>query len=149
MDVTNYITYDRGRPLHAYNSDKIKGKIGAKIAKKGEKIIALDGKEYVLDNQTCVIADEEKTLGIAGIIGGEGFGSEMDTKNIFLESAFFDPIHIARTGRKLNINSDARYRFERGTDPNFVIEGLELATKMITLVLLIILRSRIYKLFYY
>ena len=131
VDVTNYLTYDRGRPLHAYNSDKISGKIGAKIAKKGEKIIALDGKEYVLDNQTCVIADEEKTLGIGGIIGGEGFGSEMDTKNIFLESAFFDPIHIARTGRKLNINSDARYRFERGTDPDFVIEGLELATKMI------------------
>ena len=131
VDVTNYLTYDRGRPLHAYNSDKISGRIGAKIAKKGEKIIALDGKEYVLDNQTCVIADEEKTLGIGGIIGGEGFGSEMDTKNIFLESAFFDPIHIARTGRKLNINSDARYRFERGTDPDFVIEGLELATKMI------------------
>ena len=131
VDVTNYLTYDRGRPLHAYNSDKISGKIGAKIAKKGEKIIALDGKEYALDNQTCVIADEEKTLGIGGIIGGEGFGSEMDTKNIFLESAFFDPIHIARTGRKLNINSDARYRFERGTDPDFVIEGLELATKMI------------------
>ncbi len=131
VDVTNYITYDRGRPLHAYNADKIKGKIGAKIAINGEKILALDGKEYVLDDQTCIIADEEKTLGIGGIIGGEGFGSETDTTNIFLESAYFDPIHIARTGRKLNINSDARYRFERGTDPNFVIEGLELATKMI------------------
>jgi len=77
------------------------------------------------------INDYEKVLGIAGIIGGEEFGSDIETKNIFLESAFFDPIHIARTGRKLNINSDARYRFERGTAPNFVLEGLDIATEMI------------------
>ena len=131
VDVTNYITYDYGRPLHAYNADKIKGKIGAKLSKKGDKIKALDGKEYTLDDQTCIISDDEKILGIGGIIGGEEFGSEFDTKNIFLESAYFDPIHIARNGRKLNINSDARYRFERGTDPEFVIDGLDLATQMI------------------
>ena len=131
VDITNFLTYDRGRPLHAYNSDLISKDIGARLAKTGEKIKALDGKEYILDEETCVIADNEKVLGIAGIIGGEEFGSEIETKNIFLESAFFDPIHIARTGRKLNINSDARYRFERGTDPNFVLEGLDIATEMI------------------
>ena len=131
VDITNFLTYDRGRPLHAYNSDLISKDIGARLAKTGEKIKALDGKEYILDEETCVIADNEKVLGIAGIIGGEEFGSEIETKNIFLESAFFDPIHIARTGRKLNINSDARYRFERGTDPNFVLEGLNIATEMI------------------
>ncbi|MEC7890203.1 MAG: phenylalanine--tRNA ligase subunit beta, partial [Pseudomonadota bacterium] len=131
VDITNFLTYDRGRPLHAYNSDLISKDIGARLAKTGEKIKALDGKEYILDEETCVIADSEKVLGIAGIIGGEEFGSEIETKNIFLESAFFDPIHIARTGRKLNINSDARYRFERGTDPNFVLEGLDIATEMI------------------
>ena len=131
VDITNFLTYDRGRPLHAYNSDLISKDIGARLAKAGEKIKALDGKEYILDEETCVIADSEKVLGIAGIIGGEEFGSEIETKNIFLESAFFDPIHIARTGRKLNINSDARYRFERGTDPNFVLEGLDIATEMI------------------
>ena len=131
VDITNFLTYDRGRPLHAYNSDLIAKDIGARLAKAGEKIKALDGKEYILDEETCVIADNEKVLGIAGIIGGEEFGSEIETKNIFLESAFFDPIHIARTGRKLNINSDARYRFERGTDPNFVLEGLDIATEMI------------------
>ena len=97
-----------------------------KIIKAGEKIKALDGKEYILDEEICVIADNEKVLGVGGIIGGEKFGSELETKNIFLESAYFDPIHIARTGRKLNINSDARYRFERGTDPNFVLEGLDI-----------------------
>ena len=131
VDITNFLTYDRGRPLHAYNSDLISKNIGARLAKAGEKIKALDGKEYILNEETCVIADDEKTLGIGGIIGGEEFGSELETKNIFLESAYFDPIHIARTGRKLNINSDARYRFERGTDPNFVLEGLDIATKMI------------------
>lgn len=131
VDVTNYITYDYGRPLHAYNADKIKGRIGAKLSKKGDKIKTLDGKEYTLDDQTCIISDDEKILGIGGIIGGEEFGSELDTKNIFLESAYFDPVHIAENGRKLNINSDARYRFERGTDPEFVIDGLNLATQMI------------------
>ena len=131
VDITNFLTYDRGRPLHAYNSDLISKNIGARLAKVGEKIKALDGKEYILDEQTCVIADNEKALGVGGIIGGEEFGSELETKNIFLESAYFDPIHIARTGRKLNINSDARYRFERGTDPNFVLEGLDIATEMI------------------
>ena len=131
VDITNFLTYDRGRPLHAYNSDLISKDIGARLAKAGEKIKALDGKEYILDEETCVIADSEKVLGIAGIIGGEEFGSEIETKNIFIESAHFDPTHIARTGRKLNINSDARYRFERGTDPNFVLEGLDIATEMI------------------
>ncbi len=131
VDITNFITYDQGQPLHAYNADLISKSIGARLANQGEKIRALDGKDYILDQETCVIADSEKALGIAGIIGGEKFGSEIGTKNIFIESAYFDPIHIARSGRKLNINSDARYRFERGTDPNFVMEGLALATEMI------------------
>ena len=131
VDITNFIAYDRGQPLHAYNADLISKSIGARLANQGEKIKALDGKNYVLDQETCVIADNEKALGIAGIIGGDKFGSEIDTKNIFIESAYFDPIHIARSGRKLNINSDARYRFERGTDPNLVMEGLALATEMI------------------
>jgi len=131
VDVTNLITIDRCRPLHAYDADKIEGSIGARQAKKGEKIKTLDGKEYILDETICVISDTEKALGIGGIIGGDESGSEENTKNIFLESAYFDPINIAESGRKLNINSDARYRFERGVDPNFVIEGLELATKMI------------------
>ncbi|MEE3294935.1 MAG: phenylalanine--tRNA ligase subunit beta [Pseudomonadota bacterium] len=131
VDVTNLITIDRCRPLHAYDADKIKGSIGARQGEKGEKIKTLDGKEYILDETICVISDTEKALGIGGIIGGDEFGSEENTKNIFLESAYFDPINIAESGRKLNINSDARYRFERGVDPNFVIEGLQLATKMI------------------
>lgn len=131
VDITNYINFDQGRPLHVYDLEKISKKIGARNAKKGEEIQALDGKNYKLDDDICVIADDEKVLGIGGIMGGEYSGSSMDTTEIFLESAYFDPVQIALSGRKLNIMSDSRYRFERGVDPTYVLEGLEYATNLI------------------
>ena len=131
VDITNYINFDKGRPLHVYDLKKISKKIGARSSKKGEEIQALDGKNYKLDNEMCVIADDEKVLGIGGIMGGEDSGSSMSTTEIFLESAYFDPVKTAITGRKLNIMSDSRYRFERGVDPEYVLEGLEYATSLI------------------
>ncbi|MHA1165720.1 MAG: phenylalanine--tRNA ligase subunit beta, partial [Alphaproteobacteria bacterium] len=130
-DITNYITYDRGRPLHVYDAGKLKGTIHARAGKKGEEFEALDGNSYKVDEDMCVIADESGVLGLGGIIGGEASGCTADTVNVFIESAYFDPIRTAATGRKLNILSDARFRFERGVDPAFVVPGLEMATKMV------------------
>ncbi len=130
VDITNYITYDRGRPLHAYDADELKGAIRARLGRKGESFKALDGKTYEVDGDMCVIADDAKVLGLGGVIGGEETGSTEATTNVFIESAYFDPKRTARTGRKLNIQSDARFRFERGVDPAFVVRGLELATRM-------------------
>ncbi len=131
VDITNLITFDRGRPLHVYDADKLSGNIGARLGRKGEKIAALDGNEYEVDQQVCVIADEKGALGIGGVIGGEPSGVTEATTNVFIESAYFDPINIAATGRRLGIESDARYRFERGVDSDFVDSGLELATQLI------------------
>jgi phenylalanyl-tRNA synthetase beta chain len=131
VDVTNYISYDRGRPLHVYDVDKLKGEIHARLGKQGEKLAALDSKTYAVDPEMCVIADDNGVLGFGGVMGGEASGCTEATINVFIESAYFDPVRTARTGRIANINSDARYRFERGVDPEFVGPGLELAIQMI------------------
>ena len=131
VDATNLISQDRGRPLHVFDADKLNGGLQARMAKDGETVLALDDATYALDGQTIVIADGAHALGIAGVMGGKDSGSYDDTVNVFIESAFFDPARIARAGRKLGIVSDARYRFERGVDPQFVLPGLELATQYI------------------
>ncbi|HHK74518.1 MAG TPA: phenylalanine--tRNA ligase subunit beta, partial [Rhizobiales bacterium] len=130
-DITNYITYDYGRPLHVYDADRVNGNIHARMGKKGEQFEALDGKTYEVDEECCVIADDSGVLGLGGIIGGESSGCSEDTVNVFIESALFDPRRIAATGRRLGIESDARYRFERGVDPGFMGPGAELATKLV------------------
>lgn len=131
VDVTNLISLDRGRPLHVFDADKLIGNLQARLAKAGEQLLALDGKTYTLDPDMTVIADDAAARGIAGVMGGEETGCSDSTTNVFIESAYFDPIRTARTGRRLGIISDARYRFERGVDPEFVLPGLELATQLI------------------
>jgi len=131
VDVTNLIAHDRGRPLHVFDADKLAGNLQARFATEGEEILALDGKTYKLDADMVVIADDAAARGIAGVMGGEDSGCTETTTNVFVESAFFDPAHVASAGRKLQINSEARYRFERGVDPEFVVPGLELATQLI------------------
>jgi len=131
VDVTNFISQDRGRPLHVYDADKLSGTVRARLGKPGEKFTALDGKEYAVDESMCVIADDKGVLGLGGIIGGEASGSTEATTNVLIESALFAPLSIAATGRKLGLVSDARYRFERGVDPESVMHGLDLATQMI------------------
>ena len=131
VDVTNYISYDRGRPLHVYDADKLKGPIRARLGEKIEKFLGLDGKEHTVDQTMCVIADDSGPLGFGGIMGGETTGSTDKTKNVFIESAYFDPVRTAQTGRKAGLQTDARYRFERGVDPAYVRGGLDLATDMI------------------
>ncbi len=130
-DITNYITYDRARPLHVYDFDKLTGAIHARMGESGEKFLALDGKEYEVDETMCVIADDSGVLGLGGIMGGEDTGCIEETNNVFIECALFDPLRTAQTGRKTTIVSDARYRFERGVDPNFVRPGLDMATQMV------------------
>jgi phenylalanyl-tRNA synthetase beta chain len=131
VDATNLISQDRGRPLHVFDADKLTGGLQARMATDGEQVLALDDITYTLDDKTIVIADDARALGIAGVMGGKDSGSYDDTVNVFIESAWFDPARIARTGRKHGIISDARYRFERGVDPQFVLPGLELATQYI------------------
>jgi phenylalanyl-tRNA synthetase beta chain len=131
VDITNFITYDRGRPLHVFDAAKVRGHLVVRRAAAGEKLLALDGKAYALDETTCVIADEQGVESLSGIMGGEKTGCSEATTDVLIESALWNPINIAQTGRKLGISSDARYRFERGVDPAFMLPGLELATKMV------------------
>ncbi len=131
VDVTNFLTYDRNRPLHVFDAAKVKGDLAIRRARDGESIAALDGKTYVLDEGMCVIADDNSVLSIAGIMGGEASGCSEATVDVLVESALWEPLNIAQTGRKLGINSDARYRFERGVDPAFMLPGLDLATALI------------------
>ena len=131
VDITNFFTYDLGRPLHVFDAAKVKGNITARLAKPGEKLLALDGKDYTLDDSITVIADENGPEGLGGVMGGEHTGCSFDTTDVFLESAWFDPVRTAATGRKLGIHSDARHRFERIVDPAFVVSGAEVATRMI------------------
>ena len=131
VDITNYISYDRGRPLHVYDGDRLEGAIRARLGRRGESFLALDGMTYEVDGDMCVIADDRAVLGLGGVIGGEETGVTESTTNVFIESAYFDPKRTARTGRRLNIQSDARFRFERGVDPEFVVAGLELATDLV------------------
>ncbi len=131
VDITNYVSYDRGRPLHVYDASKVTGTICARLAREGESFLALDGKTYAVEPEMCVIADDAGVLGLGGIMGGEASGSTEATVDVLIESAWFEPNRTARTGRRLGINSDARYRFERGVDPAFVVKGLELATRLV------------------
>ena len=131
VDVTNFFTYDRNRPLHVFDADKVKGNLRVHRAKGGETITALDDKEYTFDAGMMVISDENGAESIAGIMGGAETGCTEETVNVFVESAYWDPITIAQAGRKLKINSDARYRFERGVDPAFTPVGLDHAVRMI------------------
>ena len=131
VDITNYVMFDLNRPLHSYNADKINKEIIVRNSKVGEIFQALDNKDYKLQNNMCVISDKSGVLGLGGIIGGTSTSTELDTKNILLESAYFLPASIRKTSRLLNINTDAKYRFERGIDPNSIKEGLELAATLI------------------
>ncbi|WP_170377846.1 phenylalanine--tRNA ligase subunit beta [Ruegeria atlantica] len=131
VDITNYMTFDHNRPLHVFDADKVHGNLRVHRAKGGEKLVALDEKEYTLQPGMMVISDDKGPESIAGIMGGEETGCTEETVNVFLESAFWDHVQIALTGRALKINSDARYRFERGVDPEYTLEGLEQATQMI------------------
>ena len=131
VDVTNFITFDYCRPLHVFDVDKIKGNLRIRLSKKGENFKGLDGVSYKLENDMIVICDDNGIISLAGIMGGLSTACDENTKNVFVESAYFDPTSIAISGRKLNITSDARYRFERGIDPLSTTFGLDLATKMI------------------
>ena len=131
VDITNYVMFDLNRPLHAYDADKINKEIIVRNAKDGEIFEALDNKKYKLKKDMCVISDKSGVLGLGGIIGGKTTSTEFDTRNILLEAAYFRSSSIRKTARALNINTDAKYRFERGVDPNSVKEGLDLATELI------------------
>lgn len=131
VDITNYMSIDLCRPLHVFDADKLKGDIHVRLAKKGEDFLALNGKTYQLDDFMTVVCDDSGVIGLAGVIGGESTSVTADTKNVFVEVAYFDPYRTAKTGRALQINSDARYRFERGIDPAFAAEAMEIATNKI------------------
>lgn len=131
VDITNYVTVDRGRPLHVFDAAKLDGNIQARWGKPGETLEALNEKTYTLDDQMVVIADDSKAVGLGGIMGGEETGATEGTTDVFIEAALFDATLIAATGRRLSIDSDARYRFERGVDPASAVWGAELATKLV------------------
>ena len=131
VDITNLVTFDLNRPLHVFDAKKLSGDLVMRQARDGEKILALDGKTYELDPSISVIADAKAVHGIGGVMGGEETGVQPDTTEVFLEVAYFTPINVAATGRKLGILSDARYRFERGLDPQSVQWGTDVATRLI------------------
>ena len=131
VDITNYFCIGLNRPLHVYDANRLKGDIRVKLAKGGEKFDALNDKSYTLEGGETVITDDSGVLGLGGIVGGVSTGSEADTTDVFLECAYFDPTSTAITGRKHQILSDARYRFERGVDPDFLPTAIDLATQMI------------------
>ena len=131
VDITNYVMIDINRPLHAYDADKIDKGIIVRNSKSGEEFTALDNKNYKLDDGMCVISDNKGVLGLGGIIGGTRSGTELDTKNVLLESAYFEPRSIRNTAKKLNLDTDAKFRFERGIDPLSIEDGLNKAAKLI------------------
>lgn len=131
VDITNFFTFDRNRPLHVFDADKVQGDLRVHRAKGGEELLALDEKTYTFGEGMMVISDDRAAESIAGVMGGEESGVTEETVNVFLESAYWDPVTIANTARALKINSDAKYRFERGVDPEFTLPGLEAATAMI------------------
>jgi len=131
VDITNYVMFDLNRPLHAYDADKIDKGIIVRNSKKGEKFKALDDKDYNLENDMCVITDASGVLGLGGIIGGIRSGTELDTKNVLIESAYFNPRSIRKTSKSLNIDTDAKFRFERGIDPLSIKQGLQRAAELI------------------
>ncbi len=131
VDVTNYLTYDRGRPLHVFDARKVHGALEVRRARAGESLHALNGRTYALDPAMVVIADANGPESIAGVIGGETSGCDAATTDVLIESALWDPLATARAGRRLGVNTDARYRFERGVDPADCLPGLEAATAMV------------------
>ncbi|MGI4764907.1 MAG: phenylalanine--tRNA ligase subunit beta, partial [Janthinobacterium lividum] len=131
VDVTNYMTFDRGRPLHVFDAAKVQGTVTVRRARDSETLEALNGRTYTLDASTLVIADERGVESIAGIMGGEASGCDETTTDVLIESALWDPTTIAQTGRRLSLSSDARYRFERGVDPAYMLPGLDLATRLV------------------
>ncbi len=131
VDITNYVMFDINRPLHAYDADKIEKGITVRNSKSGEEFTALDKKKYKLENNMCVISDNKGILGLGGIIGGTRSGTELDTKNVFLEAAHFDSRSIRSTAKKLNIDTDAKFRNERGIDPLSIEEGLNKAASLV------------------
>lgn len=131
VDITNYSTLALNRPLHVFDADKLKGNIHVRLAKKGESLAALNDKTYELSDGMVVVCDDSGVLGLGGIIGGTSSAVDENTKNVYIECAYFDPTMIAKTGQKLQIDSDARYRFERGIDPAFATAGMDIATQMV------------------
>ncbi|MEM7289283.1 MAG: phenylalanine--tRNA ligase subunit beta, partial [Pseudomonadota bacterium] len=131
VDITNYVSFDRGRPLHVFDAAKVSGNLVVRRARNGEEVLALDERTYKLTPEMCVISDDKGVESIAGIMGGEESGCDESTTDVLIESALWNPLNVARTGRDLGILSDARYRFERGVDPCFMGAGLELATQLV------------------
>jgi phenylalanyl-tRNA synthetase beta chain len=131
VDVSNFVMLELGQPTHAFDADKLSGEINVRLAHEAEKFLALDGKTYELSPENLVIADGERTVGIAGVMGGEESGVTDSTKNVLLESAYFLPASIRRTARDLNLPSDASYRFERGVDPQMILAASRRATELI------------------
>lgn len=131
VDITNFVTYDLNRPLHVFDADKLSGDLVMRMARTGETIEALDGRSYQLDGEMVVIADDRGPQGIGGVMGGEASGCTEATRTVFVEVALFDPVRTAATGRKLGIQSDARFRFERGLDPHSAVWGVEVAARLI------------------
>ena len=131
VDMTNFVTFDLARPLHVFDADTLSGGIHVRLAEAGETVAALNDKSYTLDPEVTVIADDDCALALGGVIGGEPSGCTEATTNVFIEAALFDPLRTAATGRRYTIDSDARYRFERGVDPAFVRDGMEVATRLV------------------
>ena len=131
VDITNYVMFDLNRPLHAYDADKIDKRIIVRNSKKGETFKALDNKDYTLESDMCVISDNSGILGLGGIIGGTRSGTELETKNVLIEAAYFNPSSIRKTSKVLNIDTDAKFRFERGIDPLSIEQGLQRAVELI------------------
>ena len=131
VDITNYMTFDQGRPMHVFDAAKVKGGLTVRRALDGETVLALDTREYRLTPNNVVIADENGVESIGGIMGGEHSGCDGNTTDVLIESALWDPINIAKSGRSLGIITDARYRFERGVDPEYMIPGLDRTTELV------------------
>ncbi len=131
VDITNFLTFDLNRPLHVFDAGKVKGDLVVRFARPGEKLLALNGREYTLDPEVTAIADDNGVQSLGGVMGGEPTSCTEATTEVFIEAALFDPVRTAATGRRLEIISDARYRFERGIDPEFTAPGLEIATRLV------------------
>src|SRR5438477_3507557 len=131
VDISNFVMLELGQPTHAFDADRLRGGINVRLGREGEKFLALDGKTYSLTPDSCVVADQERAVGIGGVMGGEETGVTESTKNILLEAAYFLPASIRRTARELNLPSDASYRFERGVDPEMVLRASQRATELI------------------
>src|SRR5439155_23034531 len=131
VDISNFIMLELGQPTHAFDANKLKGGINVRLARDGEKFLALDGKTYSLKPDSCVVADQERAVGIGGVMGGEETAVTDSTKNILLEAAYFLPASIRRTARELGLPSDASYRFARGVDPAMVLRASQRVTELI------------------